>query len=273
MPPRPSPFGSKRTWVDLAVDTASRHGPPELLRIEAAKTRRAIDVGDESGTFYVPRLYESEPDQGVLVFERIQAYQPLASLFLNQDPRLPDLLLRAGEALAVVHQRLQLPSELKAALPACWVPPQARSCFLHGDFTVWNVGVDVATNRLVVLDWEAPWFVAPRATFGPPEFDLVWFMIGLFLLRRPRRPARRHAGWAADILAESYMGANPSGLQSEVFLALRSQALHTFRPLNVIRRMRAGGVTLPKALMRYLLDIPSLWRWRRYTPSVFNASP
>jgi len=56
----------------------------------------------------------------VLDFERLDELSTLLDLAIRKDKRLYELLERAGRALAVVHEQLTLPDEMKQNLPAEW---------------------------------------------------------------------------------------------------------------------------------------------------------
>ena len=129
-------------------------------------------MGADSGLFCVPEVRACDLVEGTLDFEWVEGLRPLLDLYRSGDPRLPELLGRVGQTLAVVHQYVGSPGGTPLPLPAPWMELPETHAFLHGDFTAANVCVREPDAEIVVVDWAAaPMFERP-ANFGSIYFDL-----------------------------------------------------------------------------------------------------
>ena len=99
--------------MEFIGDIVRKTGESSILAVEAAKASRAFEVGKDCGLFYVPKVVNFDAKAGVLEFERLSDLATLLDLAVRKDQRLPGLLKKAGEALAVVHKKLVLPEEMK----------------------------------------------------------------------------------------------------------------------------------------------------------------
>jgi tRNA A-37 threonylcarbamoyl transferase component Bud32 len=97
----------------LVGDIIQKTGDPGLLAVEAEKTVRAFEIGKNSGLFCVPKVVNLDTDTGLLEFERLEGLATLLDLAISKDPRLFDLLKKAGRSLSVIHEQLILPDEMK----------------------------------------------------------------------------------------------------------------------------------------------------------------
>jgi len=251
--------------VEILDDVVRKSGPPAILAVEAARTRRAAEVGDESGAFYVPRILRADPGSGVIDFERVRHLRDIAHLALADDLRVPDLVRRAGAALAVIHDRLRLPPDLKIDLPPEWCYGTTRRVFLHGDFNTINVGIDETTGRLVILDWSTAWAVSPMATAGPPCFDLAWFSANLFNIMPWQRVASWPAAAWADLFIKGYLSQCREPPDWNVFRDHRDRIVHIHRE---IVRANMKGRPWHRRLGRFLIQERIYQLWRKYKPPV-----
>lgn len=187
--------------MEFVGDIARKQGEPSLLAVEAAKVSRALEIGKNSGLFRVPRVVNFDAEAGVLEFERVRELSTLLDLAVRKDARLPGLLEKAGRALAVVHEELTLPEEMKLALPSAWMCRAGENVCIHGDFACINVCVDESSDELVILDWSAAPMVGRTPTFGGRYFDIVLFVNSLF----HGVPCRKVLSWNAAGMAELFL--------------------------------------------------------------------
>ena len=113
--------------MEFVDDIARKTGQASLLAVEAAKASRALEIGKDTGLFSVPKVVNLDAEAGVLEFERLGGLVTLLDLAVRKDRRLPELLEKAGRALAVIHAELTLPEEMKHELPAGWMNCLKRS--------------------------------------------------------------------------------------------------------------------------------------------------
>jgi hypothetical protein len=190
--------------MEFIGNIARKTGEPSLLAVESIKTRLAREIGEESGLFYVPKVLNFDAQAGVLEFERLEGLVTLLNLGVCGDDRLFELLKKAGQALAVIHEKLVLPEEMKHELPAEWVGPPDENVFIHGDFASINVCSHEPSGQLVILDWSAAPLMGRTATFGSRYFDVLWFTSCLFHGVPGKEVFRQHPERMAETFFQSY---------------------------------------------------------------------
>jgi len=184
------------------IDNIYRKTPiVNSLQIEAEKTKRAAHIGQNSGIFYVPRILRISEKDNIIDFEYIANLCTLQHLVVSGNPQLTDILIRTGEALAVIHKELILPGNMKKNLPDIWIRNEADNVFIHGDFTLHNVCFHKTTNSIVILDWSTARFIDAEATFGSRYFDIIWFIYHIFHFF----PMSNILKWNADKMANAFL--------------------------------------------------------------------
>ena len=187
--------------MQLIDEIIRKSGEPDLLAVEADKAGRALEIGWDSGLFSVPKVIGFDAEAGALEFERLSDLVTLLDLAVRKDQRLSGLLKKAGQALAVVHEKLTLPGELKHELPTEWMAPAGENVFIHGDFACINVCFHEPSGELVLLDWSAAPSVGRTPTFGSRYFDILMFVSSLF----HGAPWREALSWNAREMADAFL--------------------------------------------------------------------
>ncbi len=187
--------------MEFIGDIARKTGESSLLAVEAAKASRASEIGRDSGLFSVPKVVNFDAEAGVLEFERLSGLATLLDLAVRKDRRLPELLRKAGQALAVVHAELTLSEEMKHELPSEWMDSSDQNVFIHGDFACINVCFHEPSAELVILDWSAAPMVGRTPTFGSRYFDILLFVSSLF----HGAPYRSVLNWDAKEMAGTFL--------------------------------------------------------------------
>jgi len=187
--------------MEFIGDIARKKANPSLSAIEAAKTELAVEIGKDSGLFYVPRLLNFDRDKGILDFERLHSLVTLLQLAINKDGRLLEYSEKAGMALAVIHEQLVLPDEMKHELPTEWIDSTGENVFIHGDFACINVCLNEPAGQLVILDWSAAPIIGRTPTFGSRYFDILWFISCAFR----GAPGIRFLSWDAEGMADAFL--------------------------------------------------------------------
>ena len=152
-----------------------------MLAVEAAKSRLAREIGQETGLFYVPEVIGFDPKAGVLDFERLEGLVTLLQLVVRRDERVVELVKRAGQALAIVHEKLVLPDDMKHELPEEWMDHSGQNVFIHGDFAMCNLSFHETSGQLVIVDWSGAPLLGRTPAFGSRYFDVLWFASSVFL--------------------------------------------------------------------------------------------
>jgi tRNA A-37 threonylcarbamoyl transferase component Bud32 len=188
--------------MEFVGNIARKTGEPTLLAVEATKTRLAHAIGKESGLFYVPKVLSFDAQAGVLELERIDGLVTIFELATRKDARLYELLGRAGRALALVHEKLVLPDEMKYEMPPEWIDDSGRNVFIHGDLAVCNLLFHEESDKVVILDWSAAPVLGRTPTYGSRLFDVAWFINSIFLCR----PRQLFLSWDAPGMADAFFG-------------------------------------------------------------------
>ena len=187
--------------MEIVGEIIRKTGEPGTLAIEAAKASMAFDIGKSCGLFYVPKIVNFDVKKGVLEFERLYDLVTLLDMAARKDERLFELLKKAGQALAAVHEKLVLPEEMKHELPAEWMASPDENVFIHGDFAGFNLCFDESTGRLVILDWSSAPLLGRNVTYGSRFFDIIWLVIFIFY----GAPRRCLFNWDAQGMANAFL--------------------------------------------------------------------
>ncbi len=187
--------------MEFIGDVARKKASLSLLAIEATKTKLAGEIGKDSGLFYVPRVLSFDQDKGLLDFERLSGLVTLLQLAIDKDARLLEFSEKAGRSLAVIHNQLVLPDEMKHELPPEWMDKPDKNVFIHGDFACINVCLHKPIGRLVILDWSAAPVIGRTPTFGSRYFDILWFVSCAFR----GAPGTRILSWNAEGIADAFL--------------------------------------------------------------------
>jgi len=233
-----------------------------VLSIEAAKIKRAAKIGKNSGLFDVPEIVNFNAETGVIEFERIKGLITLFDLMVRKDAQVFELLKKAGMALAVIHEELVLPDEMKMNLSNEWMG-FGGDVFCHGDFTSENVCFDKSSNRLVILDWSAPPILGGAQTYGTRYFDLVWCTYDLFFGMPAGSIGQWHACKMADSFLEGYLSSSVYGLSASIF---KDISLSMFRIQKEEIRQQIFDRHWPKNIAFLALQIWTYFCYRIYNP-------
>ena len=176
-------------------------GEPATLVIEAVKATKAFEIGKDCGLFYVPKVVNFDAKTGVLEFERLNGLVTLLDMAARKDERLFELLKKAGRALAVIHEKLVLPEDMKHELPVEWMTSPDENVYIHGDFAGFNLCFDESAGQLVILDWSSAPLLGRNATYGSKFFDIIWLVIFIFY----GAPRRCLFNWDAPGMANAFI--------------------------------------------------------------------
>lgn len=192
----------ERPHIRIEEDTVVKHGNPDAIAAEAVKTRNAAEIAGQSCLFRVPELLDHDVENGVLVFERIRHFVPIAHP-IAYGRMGTDLVNRCATALATIHQRLEIADQFRDELPSPLNGNEDDRVNLHGDFNTANIVYIAQTDDLVVLDWSLSPLLGGRGTVGSACVDVAWFIQGLFVRPSTYILSRRPAP-CADLFLQAY---------------------------------------------------------------------
>ena len=187
--------------MEFSGTIARKTGDSSVLAVEAVKTQLAAKIGQSSGLFYVPKVLKFDAKAGILEFERLRGLVTLREVAAQKGTKIYDLLSRTGEALAVVHDNLVLPDEMREELSAEWVDKDGENVFIHGDFGGFNVCYHEPTDRIVILDWSTAPLLKRTPTFGSRFFDVLWFVGFLFMSSGNKKTF----SWDAEGMSKAFL--------------------------------------------------------------------
>lgn len=174
-------FAKTKPHIEFTERSVIKWGPPEAIAVEAAKTRRACELGRSSGLFRAPRVLAHDVAAGRLEQERMYGYHDLQRLAAYGRADHP-LWERIGAILAVIHDQLEPEGCPAGKLPSEWAAPEDREVWLHGDFNLVNLCYLESDNTVLVIDWSLSPMLAGACTRGPACLDMAWFLRSLFFL-------------------------------------------------------------------------------------------
>lgn len=248
--------------MEVIGEIIRKTGEPGTLAIEAAKASIAFDIGKDCGLFYVPKIINFDAKKGALEFERLNGLVTLLDMASRKDHRIFDVLKKAGQALAAIHDKLVLPEQMNHELPAEWMTSKDENVFIHGDFAGFNLCFDESSGRLVILDWSSAPLLGNTITYGSRFFDIIWFVIFIFY----GAPWRCLFNWDAKGMANAFLSGYAE-YHPEIIQRLSSD----FRPL--LRRYYRKTVwylakqhSLYKAVRYLLYQLLIYPRFARYRP-------
>jgi aminoglycoside phosphotransferase (APT) family kinase protein len=173
-----------------------KHDEPQVLEMEALKTRLAAAIGERSGLFSVPKVMILDLPAKTLILEFVPGLKNLHEIVRNHEAGCEEIFARAGRALATVHQELRLPADKVTPLPDYLMSNKGENVALHGDFFWGNVCCRQQGIEIVLLDWSGAPFLGAMCNYGSRYFDLVWFSWPFFVSMPPRQALR----WPAERL-------------------------------------------------------------------------
>lgn len=77
----------RHSRIQTGRDTVVKTADPERMRVEVEKTRRALEIGRQSGLFRVPEVLDYDEKEGVVVLERIRGLRPVRNGLLARGAR------------------------------------------------------------------------------------------------------------------------------------------------------------------------------------------
>jgi hypothetical protein len=238
---------------NLQSDRVIKSSRPLLMAMEAAKTRQAQQIGENTGLFRAPRVLSFEPGARRLELERIDGICPLARAYkLAPDGR--GLMVRIGRSVAAFHDMLRLPASLSLPLPEPWLVTAEGTVVLHGDLNAQNVQVALRDWSPVILDWSITPLFGVEGTIGPRELDIAWFVRSMFFVwSKPGLSRENPACQAAEVFLKSYFDSTSYSPQAEEF------GRHLFQFGEKMTRAVTGHID-----MSFPRHLWYLWRARRY---------
>lgn len=243
--------------VTICSDVVIKTGPPELMRIEVEKTRRAHKISRACGFFRVPKVLDYDDSTGRVKFELVRDIQKLREA-INSGCAYEPTMKMIGQSLAIVHRDLKLPENMAVPLPQVYRVPGSE-VFLHGDLGLGNICVNTNNHRIVIFDWQTTRKLEGLATYGSRYFDLIWFVYNLFYrpVNRPRYRVDTPAAPMAEAFLRSYFETSDCNYDHKEFADYMKRFLNIKIAIRKRRFQRK----------RRILLIPSHMKLRRFITS------
>ncbi len=202
--------------IDDKLQTITKPVPAVRFEMELAMSREAHRISALQHRFTVPQIIRSNPEEGTISLEYYPNLRSIRS-FLDDSEIMPRLVRMAAESLAYVHANLS--PEKKIGLPPELDLPERpeTGVFLHGDYTIENVQVDNALEKLVILDWSLTPLVNCAANWGTFYWDLGWMVKSILVMPPFRCFRNREREGLADIFIQNYMRASGHKLEPAIF--------------------------------------------------------
>lgn len=242
--------------VKFIDNIARKNGQPDLLEIEHAKTKQAIEIGDQSGLFYVPRILNFDAEKGILDFEKLEGLKTIQQVASENSYQIKLIMDRLGRSMAIVHENMVLPESMTNKLPTYWLGSSDDNVYIHGDLTGHNVCFQENNDRLVILDWSSAPILGCYHTFGSRYFDISWFISFMFYYLPAKRILTWHARMMANSFLTGYTDEAKHKLNSEKFLQFHF-AIEQFRRKRFLENRKQRDLLMR---MGYL----TLWLWKHY---------
>ena len=222
--------------VTILEDRVTKYQSIDATQREIEGTQLASEIARNCGLFSVPSVIESNPESGLIVFERISGADTLRVVL----PRIevPEILVeRAAEILARIHGA-----------------SVGGSVFIHGDFTIENLLYEEKQDRMTVIDWSTPaWLGAHEARES--SHDIAMFLMSLF-----NRPVfYHHRIRDVPTLARCFLSrySEYHDLDTKKLANTSDTLLSLYLPYY--RR---------KIMWRYVANYPSIRRFRRFVRNI-----
>lgn len=179
------------------------------LELEAERMIAARAVGLETGAFWVPAVLGVSKNEGYLEMEWAEGYVPLYDLACKRDPELSAIIALVGRALAAVHKGLRCKQRVPVRLAVVLPGSDSEGVFLHGDFSMLNVGYSTQIGKIVILDWSTAPCLKSLGNFGSKYLDLIWLASYMFR----SAPLSRMHNWNAREMAGVLLRAYGAGVE------------------------------------------------------------
>lgn len=249
--------------MEFIGEIGRKIGDATLLAVEAEKSRRAAQIGLESGLFRVPEVVNFDQDAGILEFEYVRNLITFSDMVTRALPAHEELAERAGRALARIHQQLCLDDLMRIPLPQEWTGDHEGDVFLHGDFTANNVCVDEKNMELVIVDWSAAPFVGRMATIGPGLFDVICFARHL-IMGAPWAKTLKWPGTSlCDLFILGYVDDNGAPIDHAIWQRYQKEMMKFSR---CTIRDRLHHTSLLSKPGKALCQLALYQAWRSYRP-------
>ncbi len=191
-----------------------KRGPLRSIAVEAAKTRSARELAEETGLFRVPKIHAHDTQDGVIRFERLDGFVPIIQP-IAYGRRGNALIERMAVVLALIHDRLVLPDEFREELVSTWRCKRRCTEVIHGDFNTDNLMYNKERDEIAIVDWSVSPLLGGEGSVGCRCVDVAWFAKSLFF--RPAAYVFSHPPAPhADLFVNAYEQARGSPLDRAV---------------------------------------------------------
>lgn len=149
--------------------------------IEIEKSIIAYNELKSNTELIVPKIVDVDYFKKTIFFEYINNFIPLERISIDN----PDVYYRVGFILNKIHDiKTSLLNNKILLSEDKYIVDNKELVFIHGDFSVRNVGIiKDGLNRgplLCVVDWSTTKLNGGLATIGSRFFDIAWFLNNIY---------------------------------------------------------------------------------------------
>ena len=182
----------KKFEIDSKRKIFRKYIPEAKFLNEIAMSKRAKLLSESTKLFHVPNIHKIEKEKGSVDFELIGDCKTFREFYIsntrfgaksNQMNLLMQYFKRLGRSLCQIHLDSMNDEPQKNGFPKGFFDERFTNdhVFIHGDFTMRNILIDIENNEPYIIDWSISPLFDFSANYGPRYWDLAFFISSLFL--------------------------------------------------------------------------------------------
>ena len=148
----------------------------KLLKLELQRSIEASTICEKCDSIIVPKVIASNDNS--ITFTYFPNAITFADLLIQDFERAIDHAPALAQSLLYLQYNLTHSSNSR--YPHYNLTPDYPGAFSHGDFSVHNLLVQ--NGSLILVDWSSSAWVVEQFNYAPKHWDLVWFILGLYLI-------------------------------------------------------------------------------------------
>ncbi len=172
-------FNKASSIVTILDDRIIKSLFQDKCLLEAWKTQKGKEIGNQSNAFYTPTILEKHKES--IVFEKMMALTSMRQMLSTVDNRY--LAKNIGKVLTEIHAYDVTSATRLPETPDIISRTLSDKTFMHGDFNTYNIQYDNIEERLCILDWAPPSWAKNHSFAENHYFDISVFIISVFSRR------------------------------------------------------------------------------------------
>ena len=148
----------------------------KLLKLELQRSIEASTICEKCDSIIVPKVIAS--DDNSITFTYFPNAITFADLLIQDFERAIDHAPALVDTLLYLQCNLTHPNKIRCSHYDS--TPDYPGAFCHGDFSVNNLLLQ--DHSLILVDWSSSNWAGKQFNYAPKHWDLVWFILGLYLI-------------------------------------------------------------------------------------------